>query len=101
MIELRGGLRFRLEPRDVHRRGERSSQHHLERDDPVEAGLFRLVDNPHAARDLFEQFVLAEVADRLGQRQRVGTNERLVKLSRQLQRRGDRLHLIEVMEERG
>ena len=64
--------------------------------------MFGLVDDTHAAAsDLFEQLVLAEVADRLGQRQRVGTNERLVKLSRQLQRRDDRLDLIEVMEERG
>lgn len=85
-----------------HWRGECPAQHHLERDDPVEAGSLGLVDDSHAAaRDLFEQFVLAEVADRLGQRQRIGTNERLVKLSRQLKRRGDRLNLIEVLEEGG
>ncbi len=64
MVEVGGGLGFRVEALDVGVIGELAGQDHLERDLAIEAHLPRLKNNAHtAAGDLADDFVVAEVAD--------------------------------------
>ncbi len=101
MVEVGRRLGLGAEPLDVAARGEAAGEDHLERDDPVERRLPRLVDDPHPAPgDLLQQLVVAEVADG---RQR-GVAVRLDRAGRvqpagQPQRGGDPVHAVEVGEE--
>ena len=64
VVEVRRRLGLGVEPLDVTARGEAAGEDHLERDEPVERHLPRLVDDPHPAPgDLLQQLVVAEVAD--------------------------------------
>jgi hypothetical protein len=48
---------------------DQSGQHHFDRNNPVETDLPRLVNHPHpAARNLLQQFTIAEEAKVLGNR---------------------------------
>ena len=63
MVELRGGLGFRLKTLEGQRRGEVRVADHFQGDEPVEADLARAIDDAHAAAaEGFEQFVVAEAA---------------------------------------
>jgi len=57
--ESGGGLGLALEPFHHLVAGPLAEQEHLDRDDPVELHLPRLVDDPHpAVRQLLEQLVI-------------------------------------------
>ena len=63
MLEAGGCLRFHAEALDERLAGQFAEEQQLDRDDPVQAFLPRLIDDPHPApRDFFEQFVVAENA---------------------------------------
>jgi hypothetical protein len=61
VFQLGGGLGFGAEAFHLGLIGETSGQHHLERDDAVEADLPRAPHDSHAAvGDFFQQFEIAE-----------------------------------------
>ena len=63
MLEAGRRRSFRTKPFHKLRTGERTKQQHLHRDDAVQAQMSRPINNAHAAaRDFFEQFVIAESA---------------------------------------
>ena len=62
MLEAGGRDGFGAKALDELRAGLRPEQQHLERDNPVQALLPGLIDDPHPApRDLLQQLVVAEV----------------------------------------
>ena len=62
MIQPGGGFGFGAEALDLAVIGEAPGQNHLERHDPVEAGLSRPPHRAHAAvGDFSQQFVVAEL----------------------------------------
>ena len=64
VVETGGGLGLQAEAGHVQGCGQFSFEDHLEGDDAIERGLPRLVDHAHAATgDLFQQLVVAKVAD--------------------------------------
>ena len=75
VMKLRRRFRLRTESCEVHRRRQVTAQHHLQRDDPVEALVPRFVHDPHAAASEFrQQLVVAAVA---GQHARRATRFRV------------------------
>jgi hypothetical protein len=64
MVEVGGRLRLGVKALHVGGGGQLAGQDHLERHEPVQAPLAGLVNDAHAtAGDLFQQLVVAEVAD--------------------------------------
>ncbi|MCI0681723.1 MAG: hypothetical protein L0Y71_06440 [Gemmataceae bacterium] len=64
VVEIGRRFRLAMKPFDVGVAGQVAGEDHLQRNDAVETGLSSFVDHPHAAAgDLFEQFVVADVAD--------------------------------------
>ena len=64
MVQVGRRLGFALKALHVLRGGQFSGQDHLERDDAAQADLAGPVNYAHAAaRDLFQQFVIADVTD--------------------------------------
>ena len=76
VLELGDRFRFGLEPGQPGRPGVRPGQDHLEGDEPAEALVAGLVDDPHAAPAEFRQDVVARYGRPLGQEGRI--DERLV-----------------------
>ncbi len=65
MLQIGRGLRFGVEPLHQRGRSEFSRENHLQRHRAVKGRLPRLEDDAHAAsRDLLQQLVISEVADR-------------------------------------
>ncbi len=65
MIEIGRGLGFGMEPFDVGRRSQLARENHLHRDDAIERHLPGLEHHAHAAAgDLFQQLVVAKIAER-------------------------------------
>src|SRR5262245_56959136 len=66
MLQARDRLGLSAEALEVGRAGVSARQDHLERDGPVEPGLPRLVDDPHAAASqLAQKFVTGRAGTRL------------------------------------
>ena len=64
MVEIGRRLRLGAEPPHIPGRSQLAGQDQFHRDEAIGADLARLVDNAHAAAgDLFQQFVIAEIAD--------------------------------------
>ncbi len=73
VVQQRDGLGFILEPAQLGVVGQESGLDHLEGDGPIEADLPGLVDDAHAAAaQLFQDLVVAEVADGGAARQVTG-----------------------------
>jgi len=63
VLQARDGFRLRPESLHLTLTGKAPAQDHLERDDPVQADLPGLVNDPHpAAGDFRQEFVISEVA---------------------------------------
>jgi hypothetical protein len=64
MIETGGRFGFGVKTLLQCERGQVPGQNHLERDGPIQAHLSSAINHAHpAAGDLFEQFVIAKVAN--------------------------------------
>ena len=64
MIQLCGCLGLSVETLDVFFSGQLAGRNHLQRDDTTKIHLSGFVDNSHsAARNFFDQFVVAKVVD--------------------------------------
>ena len=94
VIELGRRFGFGVKPLDVRRRGQLAAEDHLDRHNSVQRHPPGFEDDPHApAGDLFQNFVIAKVANPFGGR------DCGVSLRRFAQRRGQALHAIVIGKE--